>query len=440
MQFLIDVRTLLVGYRYFRRLFSVRLVSQFSDGIFQVALASYVLFSPERQPTAGGIAAGFAILLLPFSLLGPFCGVLLDRWSRRQVLLGSNLIRAALVLAVVFFVARGNDGPGFFALILACLSVNRFLLAALSAALPHVVPTERLVMANAVSPTCGTLAYLIGLVAGSSVAALSQGAATNAETFVLLVAALGYLGGALLALRIPRTLLGPDLASAKQAVREAVHHVFRGLVDGGRHVLSRRPATLGLAAIGVQRFFYSVQLVATILLYRNYFEPTDPSAALAGIATTVLASGLGFGAAALLTPIAVRRMRKETWIVLLFMAAAFALLVPGAFYTEPSMLVAAFVLGLAAQGIKICVDTLVQENVDDVYRGRVFSFYDVIFNVVFVGAAAFAAVTLPPTGRSYAILALSSATYIGAAAVYARLTGIWPRPQPRAYPESSRLP
>ena len=63
-------------------------------------------------------------------------------------------------------------------------------------------------------------------------------------------------------------------------------------------------------------------------------------------------------------------------------------LFPGGFYTRPALLVAAFFLGLASQGIKICVDTLVQTHVDDAFRGRVFALYDVIFNVAFVAAAA----------------------------------------------------
>ena len=45
----------------FRQLFAVRVTSQFSDGVFQVALASYVLFSPERQPDAASIAAALAM-------------------------------------------------------------------------------------------------------------------------------------------------------------------------------------------------------------------------------------------------------------------------------------------------------------------------------------------------------------------------------------------
>ena len=62
--------------------------------------------------------------------------------------------------------------------------------------------------------------------------------------------------------------------------------------------------------------------------------------------------------------------------------------------------VAAFVLGLVTQGAKIATDTAVQSSVDDAYRGRVFSLYDMLFNVAFVGAAGVAALILPPDGRS----------------------------------------
>ncbi|GAA4985882.1 MFS transporter [Actinopolymorpha pittospori] len=428
MQFLRDLRTLL-RHRYFRRLFAVRLVSQLSDGIFQVALASYVLFSPERQPNATAIAIGFAVLLLPFSLLGPFCGVLLDRWSRRQTLLWSNVIRTGLVLVVIATVLRDNTGPLFFLAVLACLSVNRFLLAALSAALPHVVPTNRLVMANAVSPTCGTLAFLLGLAVGSGLEAVSPVTGRGTDVVVLGVGGLGYLTSALLALRMPRRLLGPDLRTEQQYTREAVRHVVRGLVDGARHVLDRRPAAFGLAAIGAHRFFYGIFSVVIILLYRNYFEPNNADAGIAGLATAVLASGIGFGAAALLTPIVVRRIRKEAWIVILLLAAAVVVLVPGALFTQPAVLVTAFVLGITAQGIKICVDTLVQENIDDAYRGRVFSLYDVLFNVLIVASAACAAATLPATGKSYLVLVVASIAYVVTALVYARATGVGTRPR-----------
>lgn len=96
--------------RWFRRLFATRLVGQFTDGLVQAALATFVLFSPEREATAPRIAVAFAILLLPYSLIGPFAGVFLDRWRRRGVLVGANLALAECVALVALLVAAERDG------------------------------------------------------------------------------------------------------------------------------------------------------------------------------------------------------------------------------------------------------------------------------------------------------------------------------------------
>jgi predicted MFS family arabinose efflux permease len=69
------------------------------------------------------------------------------------------------------------------------------------------------------------------------------------------------------------------------------------------------------------------------------------------------------------------------------------------------------------------VDTLVQTHVDDVFRGRVFSLYDVIFNVAFVAAAAVGAVVLPNSGKSYVVVGAIAVGYALAAAWYARVSG-----------------
>src|ERR671929_2319633 len=91
----------------FRRLLATRLLSQFGDGVFQAALAGTVLFNPQRAADPVDVAAGFAVLLLPYSLVGPFAGVWLDRWSRRQVLLHANVVRAVLVAFVAALTLGG---------------------------------------------------------------------------------------------------------------------------------------------------------------------------------------------------------------------------------------------------------------------------------------------------------------------------------------------
>ena len=408
--------------RWFRRLFAVRFASQFSDGVFQVALASYVVFSPERAPSPGALAAALAVVLLPFSVLGPFVGVFLDRWSRRQVLAWSNFARVALMALLAAAVHEDVRGPALFAMILAALSVNRFLLAALSAALPHVVTHEDLVTANSLTPTAGTLAFLVGLAAGTGARA-GWGRVGAGDVGVLLTALVLYGLAGLVALRIPRDLLGPDLEAARPAVRQALGNVARGLVDGLRHLRRRRPAAYALTAIGAHRFCYGVFTVAMVLLYRNYFHgPGDVDAAFDGLAVAVLVSGVGFVTAAVVTPAVTDVVGPRTWLVGLLLAAAAVQLFPGALFTQPALLVAAFFLGLAGQGIKIVVDTLVQTHVEDVYRGRVFALYDMVFNVAFVAAAAAGAAVLPASGRSYAVLAAVAAGYALTALWYATVT------------------
>ena len=413
---------LLRGHR-FRQLFTVRVTSQLTDGVFQVAVASYVIFSPEQQPSPEAIAGALAVVLLPFSALGPFVGVFLDRWSRRQVLAWSNFVRVALVGVLTVGVAADLRGPALLGLILVCLSVNRFLLAGLSASLPHVVLTEDLVTANAVTPTAGTMAFLLGLGVGTGARLLWEAGGVDGDVGVLGTAAVLYGVAGLTALRIPRDLLGPDYDPERPAVREAARHVVRGLRDGLRHLADRRAAAYGLAAIGAHRFFYGVSTVSLILLYRNYFHSAaQTGAALNDLSVAILVSGVGFFAAAFITPVVTDRVALRTWVLVLLVLAAVTQAFPASLYTRPALLVAAFFLGLASQGIKISVDTLVQTHVDDAFRGRVFALYDVIFNVAFVAAAGAAALVLPASGKSYGVLAAVSAGYLATAIVYARVS------------------
>lgn len=417
MTFVAGLRHLLRGTQ-FRRLYAVRLTSQFGDGVFQVALASYLLFSPEEQPDAAAIAAALTAVLLPFSVIGPFAGVFLDRWNRRQVLCLANVVRQLPVLTAAAVVATDGSDALLFVAVIGALSVNRFFLAGLSASLPRVVDRDDLVMANAITPTSGTIAFMSGLGIGSGLRQLPWPG--DPDVGLILLGGAIYLAAAALALRIPRHQLGPDLATARPAIRAELGNVVTGFVAGLRHLRERPIAARALAVIGAHRFCFGLTTVATILLYRNYFHPPeDTDAGLAGLSVAVLSTGLGYLAAALVTPLATARMRPQSWMVALLVTAACLQVFPAALYTQPAVVAAAFGLGTAAQGIKICVDTLVQTHVDDVYRGRVFSVYDVLFNAVYVAAAAVGAAVIPDDGKSYGLLAAVALGYLATAALYA---------------------
>lgn len=84
----------------FWRLMQVRMASQFGDGLFQAGLAGALLFNPDRAADPLAIARAFAVLFLPYSVLGPFAGALMDRWDRRLVLVGANSARLCFIVAI----------------------------------------------------------------------------------------------------------------------------------------------------------------------------------------------------------------------------------------------------------------------------------------------------------------------------------------------------
>ena len=413
-----SLRTVLRS-RGYRRLLGTRLVSQASDGAFQVGLASLLLFSPERQPTTTAMAAALAVTLLPYTLVGPFAGVLLDRWQRRQVLLVANLVRAVLVAGTAALVATGTVGVPLYVVVLACLSINRFFLAGLSASLPHVVPQDQLVMANAVTPTLGTTAVVLGAGVGYGARAVLGAGGDAADAAVLVVAAAGYLGSAAVVAALARSSLGPDGGGARAPLRRQLTSASRGMRAGVRHVRERRPALVALTLIGVHRVGYGLLTLAVALLCRSAAgREGDVEAGLDLFALVLGVTGVGFALGAVLTPLVVARAGTTAWVVACLLAAAAALVGPVLSVGPPALLLATGVLGATAQGIKVSVDSIVQTSVDDAYRGRVFSLYDVVFNAAFVLAGLLAVAVVPPDGYSRTLYAGVASLYLAAAAGY----------------------
>jgi MFS family permease len=408
-----------VDFPGFRGLLAVRLGGQFSDGLFQAALFSAVFFNPDRATSAGEAAAAFATLLLPYTAVGPFAGVFLDRWRRQRVLLHANLARAAAVVIFAGLLSIGAPtSPPVVALALLVVSANRFILSGLSAALPHVVDAHRLVTANSLSATLGGGAAALG---GTVALGLRHpfGDDDTGAARTALVAAAVYVVSALLARRLGPDQLGPTHVPEHASALAALKGVVRGVLQGAAHVREHAQAGRALAAMAGHRFFYGLSFVATLLLY------TDQGAlhrGFAGLGQVVVASVLGGLLAALVTPRVTRRIGTQHWITIVFAVAAAVEIVLVTPFTHGSLLVAAVFLGFAAQAAKICVDTLVQEAIEDDFRGRVFSFYDTLFNLSFVSAALASAVLLPADGKSYLVVVIVAVGYALTALVYGTAT------------------
>ena len=417
--FIGDLRTVLAE-RDFRRLFATRLISQAGDGIITAGVGTFVFFNAASFPSPAAGAAAFTVLYLPYSLVGPFAGVFIDRWSRRQILVWSALVRAAFVALTASLMALGDRGVPLYVAVLLVLGVNRFFLSSLSAALPHVVADDKLVMANSVSPTAGgIMATIGGVVAGGL--NVATGNTERGAAITVLVGGGCYAAASLVAATMRRDLLGPVREPGQPPPGRLLGELASaaaGLADGARYVIRRRGPVAALGATGGFSFLFGPLFLMSILLYRNYFYRSSAGLAEGHVVGLAIASGIGYACAALVTPPATRRLSKPAWITLLLAASAVATVTLGETFIQAAYLAFGFCLYLARQGVAICATTILQEEVDDAYRGRVFAFYDMMFNVTFVAGAALSSAFMPSSGRAPAIVGLVAAGYAITAAGY----------------------
>jgi MFS family permease len=415
------VRWPVLSDRNARLLLGTRLAGQASDGLLQAALGSFVLFSPERQATAAQVAGAFALLLLPYSLIGPFAGVFLDRWSRARVLVVANLCRALVMLWVASLVAGDRDGLDLGVAVLVAMGLGRLVLAGLSAGLPHVVPTRHLVTANALFPTAGTIAAAIATVTGLL---LMPRLGPDAATTLVLMVCGGLVGAALVATRIPRGALGPDPTDPART-RRLTHDlaaVVRGMVEAVGHIHERRDARRALGVVVLHRFAFGALLVDVLLIVRNTLNaPTEAAEALADF--SLAAGGASFGAllAAGATPRMAGRLGVTRWAGLTVICAA--VVAPLAVSSQQLWLlvVGSFAMGFSGQAVKIAGDTVLQRSVADDFRGRVFALYDVALNVALVAGICLTAFTVPASGLSPGLWAGMAGLLLATAAWSLRL-------------------
>lgn len=413
----------LLKIRDFRRLFAIRLVSQSADGMFQAGLATLFFFSPERASSAGQVAVAFAVLLAPFTIVGPWAGVFLDRWRRRQVLFVGNLVRAAVAIAIgVLMLATpaGEDlGVGIYVLALVNLSINRFLLSALSAGLPRLVDGGLLLTANSLLPTLGAVASGIGAGLGLVIGLVAPAGRVKDAGAVVVAAAL-MAGASALALRLRADRLGPEEPD-RTPLRNALGVMAQDLVAGARYLVRRGTPGQALVVMALHRFLFGMTMVYGILLAKNYLaDPADTTGGLGTFAQIGVATGLGFAAAVVLSPTVGARLGQRRWILVCLGLGAGAQGALAIHVSLPMMLVAGAALGLSSQGAKIAVDTIVQRDTADDFRGRAFALYDVLYNSGLVGAAALAALALPDDGYSRPLYAGLAAVYVVVALVFAR--------------------
>lgn len=388
----------------FLSLVSIRVVGQVGDGMVQAALTSFVLFSPERQATPLKIAIAFGLLLLPYSVFGPFIGVAIDRWPRQKLLFWVSLLRALSVFLIIAVVRTGDDGWLLGTAVLVSLGIGRFLGATQSASLPHVVRDRELVTGNAFAPTAGTIASATGGMLG---VAVSQIAGDNGTISALIISALLQVVAATISTKFHAHELGPDKPA--EGWIEQLQRVMHQLTEGWRQLGQHPRALRSLMVVVFHRSAFGMVTVTAIVLMRhaiNGFADTD--SAIIELAVTVGGAAAGAFIGAAMAPWlagrwGISRLTSTALMVGATGTAIFLAIVisyPKTVAAVPSMVIAGAFIGWVGQTVKVCGDTVMQESISDLHLGRVFAIYDMAVNVGLFSGILLAALWLPDDGRS----------------------------------------
>ena len=375
--------------RDFSVLVGVQFLVQAGQGVIQGAIGKSIAFGGQEGfdiqnvPSADYLLKVVLALYLPYTLLSPFVGVVIDRFSRRRVVWWANVVTAVIVAVVGGAVlislgdgtSEGNVGAtvALVVALLAAQAVVRVVLAVKSAALPDVLVGKDLLQGNALSQAGGALAQIFGIAF-----ALGAGAVLPAFGIVVLGAVV-LIAAALLSRQLHHMQVRPRDATFAQEAGQVVRNVVAGI----REVAARPAAALGLSSFQMLRYqFWGFGLFVFGLYAKNLVEGGDAD-------TLALAlSGLGGLVGGALGLVLAQKYKDRVPPIRLLLGSMTLLgigtLVGGAFVSVAGFAGMLFIGFFSFFVGKISTDTIMQQAMPDDFRGRAFALFDVAYNFGYI--------------------------------------------------------
>jgi DHA3 family macrolide efflux protein-like MFS transporter len=359
----------------FSAIWLAQVISSLGDRVHQIALVFLVAGATNKSPLALGLV--FAAMTIPISLVGPLAGALVDRWNRKWVMVGSDLLRAGLVFAIP--IVSGMSIGLVVGLVFLIAVASSFFRPARAAALPHVVPPEDLLTANSAM----LIADTVSDVAGYGLGGLFVAFLGSALSLAFWIDGVSYLASAALvaAVVIPR-IVPAGGAQAGSGAGGAVASLRADVVDGWRFlraetVLFATTVQASIAEYGLGALTaLSPLLVAALPLGR-----LDASAAYGFFE---MSTGVGLVGGGVVIGALANRLPKGPAIVAGFTTVGVSLIL---FSVTGSLLVAlalAAVVGIANVTFSIPSQTIFQQRTPDEMLGRVVAIRLALVNATLV--------------------------------------------------------
>lgn len=361
-----------------RLLLGSQWVTQIADGLVQASFANVLILEPEG--TISRILGVSALTLLPYSLIAPFMGVFVDRWRRRNVLIGTSTARVLLLLALSVVARLTSGDVPLYVGLLGLLGLGRLYLTTKGAVLPFVLHEKHLLQGNSLSGGGGMIAALLGGVLGIGAIALFD----TANTFLVGAGLYAFAGS--IAARISHPMGHPK--RQRESLRGEFLRIWQELTDGMHAIWSRAGARLPLLGVFIVRVAAMVAAITAIIIIKDHFPDSgDRFGRLSSSALALGTAGIGAFVGALVAPRLGRRFSEPALMLLGFVMAGVGILALGGVAEIWAVLMLTFFGGLGGFIAKVAVDSQVQHALPDDFRGRGFAVYDILYNLATVAAA-----------------------------------------------------
>jgi MFS family permease len=370
------------------RLFDLHAASCAGDTLITIGLAGTIFFDVPLGEARSKVALYLLITMVPFALLAPVVGPLLDhfRHGRRWALAATFLGRAFLVWAV----ADNTDSLALYPAAFGVLALSRAYGVARSAAVPRLLP-EGLGLSQA-----GARASIYGTVAGAIAAPIGVAAFAIGPQWPLRIAAVVFLVGMVISLRLP----GRADSDPPETVPRPIAAIFGAMRRNGDRPLSGRLVIASLVGSATLRAFYGFLLLYLAFAVKGgHLETTIFGRTLSdGLALSVLGAALGVGtflATAVGTRLRIHRPVALQSSGLIIVAGLAVLTTIGFSLAMVALLclVTAVMSGIA----KLSVDATIQERVPERLRASAFAHSETVLVLAFVAGGGLG--LIPVTGR-----------------------------------------
>ena len=399
--------------RNFLVLWSGQIFSQLADKVFLVLLVALVSshYKMENDSISGWVAMVMVAFTIPAILFGSVAGVYVDRWSKKWVMVATNLVRGGMVLMVplLLWVLDSNlrlwswpiDFLALLAITFGVSTLTQFFAPAEQSAIPLIVNKRNLLPANSLYTVTMMGSVIVGFAIGEPLLAIANQVSLHLNLGPELGSELAVGGGYTIAgiLLLMMTTGEKRQFSSPQQSNRVWRDILEGLQYLGHSVRVR-------AAIGQMVVLFSIFAALAVLAIR--LAELIPTLTPAQFGVLLAAAGVGMGLGALIVGQWGDRFSRRLWSAIGALGLTVSLVALAAMERSlwPS-LVGIACLGCAGALVGVPMQTLIQEETPQEMRGKVFGLQNNLVNIALSLPLAVASIAEARFGLPPVLLALA---------------------------------